>query len=150
MHMGEQAAQVKLKPCTADVNGRLWGARAKDWANVQEGTIRPVYDAVLERARVTSGTRYLDVGCGAGMAAQIASERGAQVSGIDAAEALLDIARRRTPRGDFRRCDLEELPSTTTASAWSPASIHSSTPAILPWRRRRRYASPGPAVRSSS
>lgn len=101
---------VELKPCTAEVNGRLWGARAKDWADIQEGTVRPVYDAVLERARVTSGTRYLDVGCGAGMAAQIASKRGAQVLGIDAAEALLDIARGRTPRGDFRRCDLEELP----------------------------------------
>jgi SAM-dependent methyltransferase len=44
------------------------------------------------------------------MATQIAAERGAQVSGIDAAEALLEIARRRTPQGDFRRGDLEELP----------------------------------------
>jgi SAM-dependent methyltransferase len=101
---------VELKPRTADVNGRLWGARASDWANIQEGTVRPVYEAVLERTRVTSGTRYLDVGCGAGMAAQIAAARGARVSGIDAAEALLDIARRRTPEGDFRRADLEALP----------------------------------------
>jgi SAM-dependent methyltransferase len=100
----------ELKPRTANVNGRLWGARAGDWANIQEGTVRPVYEAVLERTRVKSGTRYLDVGCGAGMAAQIAAERGAQVSGIDAAEALLDIARLRTPGGDFRRGDLEELP----------------------------------------
>jgi SAM-dependent methyltransferase len=101
---------VELKPRTADVNGRLWGARASDWADIQEGTVRPVYEAVLERTRVTSGTRYLDVGCGAGMAAQIAAARGAQVSGIDAAEALLEIARRRTPAGDFRLGDLEELP----------------------------------------
>jgi 2-polyprenyl-3-methyl-5-hydroxy-6-metoxy-1,4-benzoquinol methylase len=50
---------------------------------------RPIYEAVLERAGVKSSTRYLDVGCGAGMAAQIAAARGAQVSGIDAAEALL-------------------------------------------------------------
>ena len=71
---------------------------------------RPVYEAVLERTRVRSGMRYLDVGCGAGMAAEIAAARGAQVSGIDAAEALLDIARRRTPGGDFRRGDMEELP----------------------------------------
>ena len=74
------------------------------------GHVRPVYEAVLERTRVTTGTRYLDVGCGAGMAAQIAAARGAQVSGIDAAEALLAIARRRTPTGDFRQGDLEELP----------------------------------------
>ena len=101
---------VELKPRTADVNGRLWGARASDWANIQEGMVRPVYEAVLERTRVKAGTRYLDVGCGAGMVAQIAAARGAQVSGIDAAEALLDIARLRKPRGDFRRGDLEDLP----------------------------------------
>ena len=62
---------VELKPRTADVNGRLWGARARDWADIQEGTARPVYEAVLERTRVKSGTRYLDVGCGGGTAAQI-------------------------------------------------------------------------------
>jgi SAM-dependent methyltransferase len=95
---------------TGNVNGRLWGARASDWANIQEGTVRPVYEAVLERTRVKSGTRYLDVGCGAGMAAQVAAARGARVSGIDAAEALLEIARLRTPAGDFRYGDLEELP----------------------------------------
>ena len=101
---------VELKPRTADVNGRLWGARASDWANIQEGMVRPVYEAVLERTRVQSGMRHLDVGCGAGMAAQIAAARGAQVSGIDAAKTLLDIARRRTPAGDFRLGDLEDLP----------------------------------------
>jgi SAM-dependent methyltransferase len=101
---------VALKPRTADINGPLWGARADDWANIQEGTLRPVYQAVLERARLTSGTRYLDVGCGAGMAAQMAAERGARVYGIDAAEALLEIARHRTPDGEFHKADLEELP----------------------------------------
>ncbi len=59
---------------------------------------------------MTAGTRYLAVGCGAGMAAQIAAARGAQVSGLDAAEAPLEIARRRAPQGDFRQGDLEELP----------------------------------------
>jgi SAM-dependent methyltransferase len=101
---------IKLRPRTGGINGRLWGARARDWADIQEGKVRPVYEAVLERTRVREGTRFLDVGCGAGMAAQIAAARGAKVSGIDAAEALLDIARHRTPEGDFRRGDLEEQP----------------------------------------
>lgn len=101
---------MQLKPRTADNNGRLWGARASDWADIQEATVRPVYEAVLSRTHLKSGTRFLDVGCGAGMAAQIAAGRGAEVSGIDAAPALLDIARLRTPRGDFRLGDLEELP----------------------------------------
>jgi len=99
-----------LKPRTSEINGRVWGARAQDWADLQEGTVRAVYEAVLERTRVESGTRYLDIGCGAGMAAQIAASRGAEVSGIDAADALLAIARSRVPEADFRQGDLEELP----------------------------------------
>jgi SAM-dependent methyltransferase len=101
---------VQPKPRTGDVNVRLWGARARDWADIQEGTVRPVYQVVMDRMRVTLGTRYLDVGCGAGMAAQMAAARDAQVAGIDAAEALLAIARQRVPEGDFRQGDLEELP----------------------------------------
>src|SRR6202035_854618 len=59
---------------------------------------------------VGPGTQYLDVGCGSGMAARIAADRGAKVAGIDAAEALLAIARSRTPNGKFEQSDLESLP----------------------------------------
>jgi SAM-dependent methyltransferase len=99
-----------LNPRTSAINARLWGARARNWADLQEGALRPVYEAVLRRTGVRAGTRYLDVGCGAGMAAQMASTLGAQVAGIDASEALLAIARERTPSGDFRIGDLEDLP----------------------------------------
>ena len=68
------------------------------------------YEAVLERANIGTDTCYLDVGCGSGMAAQLAAARGARVSGIDAAEALLTIARSRVPGGDFHHGDIEELP----------------------------------------
>lgn len=98
------------KPKTASVNGRLWGARARDWADIQEGMARPVYEAVLDRTAVGTGIRYLDVGCGSGMAAQLAAARGAEVSGVDAAEALLAIARLRVPEADFHQGDIEELP----------------------------------------
>lgn len=70
------------------------GDRARDWADLQEGMVWPVYEAVFRRTGVTAGTRFLDVGCGAGMAAQTASALGAQVAGIDASEALLASARR--------------------------------------------------------
>ena len=100
----------QLYPQTSMINARLWGARARDWADLQEGMVRPVYEAVFRRTGVTARTRYLDVGCGAGMAAQTASALGAQVAGIDASDALLEIARERTPSGDFRIGDLEALP----------------------------------------
>ena len=88
---------------TGAVNGGLWGARARDWAELQEGQCRPVYEAVLDRLKVGPAMAYLDAGCGAGMAAQMAQERGAKVSGLDASEPLLAIARERVPGGTVRR-----------------------------------------------
>jgi len=98
----------KLK--TSPRNGRLWGARARDWADIQEGQFSAAYDAVFEACGLGAGSTCCDVGCGAGMAAVRAANRGAQVSGLDAAENLLAIARSRLPNGDFHLGDLEELP----------------------------------------
>jgi len=98
------------KPRTTEVHARLWGARARDWAEFQEPQVRSMYETVLARAGLKPGMAYLDAGCGSGLAAQIAAKLGARVSGIDAAEELLAIARERTPKGDFRAGDLEELP----------------------------------------
>ena len=106
---------MTLKPQSSSVNGRLWGARAHDWAAIQEATVKPVYDAVFQHTAVGNDTRYLDVGCGAGGAAQLAAERGARISGIDAADTLIAIARERVPRGDFHIGDLEALPFESAA-----------------------------------
>lgn len=101
---------IEKKPSTSEVNGRLWGSNAEDWAEIQEGKCKPVYHAVLERVSLEPGTSYLDVGCGSGIAAQLAHERGANVRGLDASPALLEIARRRVPNGEFKIGDIESLP----------------------------------------
>ena len=93
--------------------GPLFGRRARDWAETWEGPRgwgTPVYEHVLDRAKIGSGTRVLDCGCGAGRFARVAADRGASVAGIDAAEGLIEIATERTPEGDFRVGDLEALP----------------------------------------
>jgi SAM-dependent methyltransferase len=93
--------------------GPLFGGRARDWAETWEGPEgwgTPVYEHVLDRAQIGSGTRVLDCGCGAGRFARMAADRGASVAGIDAAERLVEIAAERTPEGDFRVGDLEALP----------------------------------------
>lgn len=95
---------------TSLAHGRLWGTRARDWADVQEGQCSAAYEAVFDSLSLRAGTRYCDVGCGAGLAALLASHRGAEVSGIDAAESLLGIARERVAGADLRLGDLEELP----------------------------------------
>jgi SAM-dependent methyltransferase len=88
----------------------LWSARPRDWAEIQEGTVRPLYEAVLDETGAGDGKALLDVGCGAGMAAQLARGRGASVSGLDATEALIEVARERVPDGDFRVGEMEQLP----------------------------------------
>ena len=95
---------------SAEAQGALWGARAHDWADVQEQVQRELYPPVLEAARVADGRRLLDAGCGSGIAAAIAHGRGARVSGIDASEALIELARERVPGGDFQVGELEALP----------------------------------------
>ncbi len=95
---------------SAAVQGELWGAAARDWADVQEALTRPLYETVFDRVGLRPGTHLLDAGCGAGLAAQLAAARGAAVAGIDASAALLEIARSRVPTGDFRVGELEELP----------------------------------------
>lgn len=92
------------------VNGRLWGSAAGDWAEIQEKTCAPVYGAAFDRVGLAAGATYLDVGCGAGLAARMAAERGAVVSGLDAAEKLVEIARARLVEGDFHVGELEQLP----------------------------------------
>ena len=34
---------------TAKIQGQIWGTRARDWAEVQEGFTIPLYEAVLNR-----------------------------------------------------------------------------------------------------
>jgi SAM-dependent methyltransferase len=95
---------------TATVQGELWSVHASNWAKFQEQMLLPAYQAVFEQTGVGVNTRLLDVGCGTGLAAQLAARLGARVSGIDAAPAAIAIARERTPSGDFRVGEMEELP----------------------------------------
>ena len=92
------------------MQGELWSARALDWAEVQEGMMRPVYDAVLATLDLGPDVMLLDVGCGAGMFCALAAARGADVHGLDAAPAMLAVARERVPQGTFQPGEIEELP----------------------------------------
>jgi SAM-dependent methyltransferase len=95
---------------SAAIQGPLWGAQARDWAEMQEQRMVPLHGAALDAARVTRGTRLLDAGCGAGLVALLATLRGATVAALDASAALLAIARERLPGADVREGDLEALP----------------------------------------
>ncbi|GAA2517883.1 hypothetical protein GCM10010393_58500 [Streptomyces gobitricini] len=69
--------------------------RARDWAEIQERMLVPLYEAVYEHLEVGTGTRLLGLGCGSGLALLMAAARGAQVTGVDTDHARVDLARKR-------------------------------------------------------
>ncbi|MFJ3666661.1 SAM-dependent methyltransferase [Streptomyces sp. NPDC090106] len=113
------------------------GARARDWSEIQERMLVPLYEAVYERLEVGAGTRLLGLGCGSGLALLMAAARGASVTGVDSGRPeLLALARERllpeswdtrARRGDTRLVDGHpqdaadaETPAYTLVTAFEP------------------------------
>jgi SAM-dependent methyltransferase len=94
---------------SAELQGELWGARADAWAE-QESQHGPIYEELIRRVQIGPGMRVLDLGCGSGVFLRAASDRGADVFGLDASEALIRIARRRVPEAQLCVGDLQFLP----------------------------------------
>jgi SAM-dependent methyltransferase len=105
-----EETKASARTLSGEANGRIWGARAADWADIQEPQCGQAYHAVFDKAVVGSETRLLDAGCGAGLALRYAADLGAKVAGMDASESLLEIARKRLPGVRFEHGDLEVLP----------------------------------------
>jgi SAM-dependent methyltransferase len=95
---------------SADVQGRLWGAAVHDWAEVCEPLTRALFEATLAAVMPLSGRRLLDVGCGTGLALRLATSHGAHVTGLDAAESMIGVARERLPDAELRVGDAQDLP----------------------------------------
>ena len=89
--------------------GPLWGARPADWA-ISEDQQLPTYEAALRRVELRPGHVALDVGCGAGAFLRLVAQSGARPFGLDASQALVDLARQRVPGADLRVGDMEALP----------------------------------------
>ena len=98
------------RPGSAKMQGDLWSVRARDYADLQERQFRPLYESVLQRPEIAGARSSLDVGCGPGLAAQVFAQKIAEVSGVDASAAFIDIARQRLPGRDFRVGEMEALP----------------------------------------
>jgi SAM-dependent methyltransferase len=145
-----QSKQIQRKAYmgTATLQGQLWGVRARDWAEAQEGLFTPVFEAVLQRACVGAGTAVLDIGCGSGLFTHMAAQRGAQVSGLDASEPFLAIARERTPQGDFRIGEMEELryPEHTFDLVSGFNSFQFASDPVRALQEARRVLRPGGAL----
>lgn len=95
---------------TALLQGELWSARADEWAKYQESVFLPLYEHVLHHPDLAQAASSLDIGCGAGLAAQVFSGKIGAVAGIDACASFIELARQRVPGGDFRVGEMEALP----------------------------------------
>jgi SAM-dependent methyltransferase len=71
----------------------------------------PLYAAVLDAGRVGPGTSVLDLGCGPGLFARAAAERGAQVTGIDRDPVAVRLAAAEVPDGSFSVGEAASPPS---------------------------------------
>jgi ubiquinone/menaquinone biosynthesis C-methylase UbiE len=87
-----------------------WSIDPHGWADRFEPNQMGLWHQMLTTGLVFPRTRFFDAGCGSGGASVLAADRGAQITGLDATEALLKIARERLPQADFRQGDLEQLP----------------------------------------
>ncbi|MEV4556419.1 SAM-dependent methyltransferase [Kitasatospora sp. NPDC049285] len=66
--------------------------RARDWAEIQERMLVPLYQAVFQQLEVGAATSLLGVGCGSGLALLLARGRGALVEGTEADGELRELA----------------------------------------------------------
>ncbi|MBW8739549.1 MAG: class I SAM-dependent methyltransferase [Streptomyces turgidiscabies] len=109
------------------------GTRARDWSEIQERMLVPLYETVYERLEVSTGTRLLGLGCGSGLALLMAASRGAAVTGVETSSPQrLSLARQRLlpePPGTLARAEIrlaaslpdqEDAPPYTLVTAFEP------------------------------
>jgi SAM-dependent methyltransferase len=127
--------------------GPLWGARPADWALSEDQQV-PIYEDALARVGLEPGGLVLDVGCGVGAFLRLVAERGWRPHGIDASQALLDLARSRLPDADLRHGDMEALPydDDTFDLVTGFTSFFFANDIVAALREAGRVAKPGAAV----
>ena len=128
---------MPLDPTEARVDADAFNAfEAAGWEEQAAGyedffgqiTTRLV-EPLLDAAEIDRGKRVLDVATGPGNVAAKAAERGAATIGLDNAEAMLSIARRRHPQLEFCRGNVEALPFPDHSSMGSSGTSSFSTSA---------------------
>lgn len=141
------ATEMTRRQGSAHRWGPLWGARPADWA-LSEDQQTPTYESALARVDLRPGQLVLDIGCGVGAFLRLVVDRGARAYGIDASEALLDVARQRLPEADLRVADMEALPydDDTFDLVCGFNSFFFATDIVAALREAGRVAKPGAPV----
>ncbi|MCB9357589.1 MAG: class I SAM-dependent methyltransferase [Calditrichaeota bacterium] len=89
---------------------KFWGPGAKIWQETHEAYSLPVAEWVLDRVLKGHAMHVLDTGCGSGGSVELATQRGARVTGTDVAPEMLKLCKARVPAGEYHIADTESLP----------------------------------------
>jgi SAM-dependent methyltransferase len=95
---------------TKEVQGKLWSVAPQYWSKQFEPGFIPLYKKTIQQLLLNEEFVLLDAGCGSGLFTHMASSTGAQVTAVDAAPGLLEVARERNPSISFLEEDLEAMP----------------------------------------
>jgi SAM-dependent methyltransferase len=103
---GRQMAFEELK----SKQSVMWGNGP--YQNITE-TLTDLHELVIDRLAPAEGVTWLDLACGTGAMAELATKRGADVTGIDLAPTLIETAKERAQEQgleiDYRVGDCENL-----------------------------------------
>jgi ubiquinone/menaquinone biosynthesis C-methylase UbiE len=103
-----------MEPFDASAVRAAYDAVAEDYAEAFAGDLlrlpldRQVLDTFVQR--IAGGGSLLDLGCGPGHVGQYLAERGLLVVGMDLAQQMLLVARRRTGNGRIVCGDMRSIP----------------------------------------
>jgi SAM-dependent methyltransferase len=102
---GTPAADRQAPASITSLNGANWsrGRFVRDYTSRQ---LHPVEVLLMVRYREDMSGRVLELGCGAGRISGYLCEIAADFHAIDIAAAMVEVCRRRYPRGHFERGDI--------------------------------------------
>ncbi len=78
--------------------------------NTKDRDFSQVWNSFEKGLKTTGGKKILDLGCGPGRDAKHFTEQGYEVTGIDASEGQIKIAREYCPAANFVKGDMRKLP----------------------------------------
>jgi SAM-dependent methyltransferase len=130
---------------TDRVARRPAGARAREVYGAED-----IHDfaraAILGALRLGPGDRLLEIGCGGGLLLRDARALGAEVTGIDHSQDMVDLARERAPGAHVLLAEAERLPfpdRAFTAVAMSVVFFFFKAPRVVLGEARRVLAPDG-------
>lgn len=97
----------------------------------QEETVTVPWLQAMMAELDSDSVRALDAGCGTGRQAKLLADLGAEVTGVDATQEMLDIAIEKIPSGDFHVGSLDAIPREDDAFDLAVSSLaicHLDTP----------------------